>query len=380
MTKNVRMLCLLLGSGAALAAGAEPIHDSAVLLWPDGAPEAKGTERTDQPGLTIHLPAKEKATGAAMVICPGGGFTKLASDNEGLHVARWLNSIGVTAFVLRYRLLPDYEPSVALLDAQRAIRYVRHNADTFGIDPDRIGVMGFSAGGHLVFGSATKFDAGDPDASDPIDRVSSRPDFAVPLYSGISRDLLEMVTADAPPAFIVLSSEDTLVPAKRAFLFYTALRENGVQAEVHAFRRGMHGTGMAPGDPEFGQWPTLLARWLRSSGFLTSAERVPVKSVVTIDGEPLLWGGIVFMPEDPNAPIARVYSTGEFSIEAANGPVPGPHRVEIHILSKDLSDMKSGKYSMDGPESYTKASPSATEPLMVDIEAGKDIRIDITTK
>lgn len=140
MIKDLCVLSLFLGLIAIPARGTEMLHDSSVLLWPSSAPEAKGTERSDQPGLTIHLPAEDKATGAAVVVNPGGGFRKLGSDNEGLHVARWLNSIGVTAFVLRYRLLPDYKPSVAILDAQRAIRYVRHNAAKFGIDSDLAGV------------------------------------------------------------------------------------------------------------------------------------------------------------------------------------------------------------------------------------------------
>ena len=375
MTINVWLLCLSM-----LAAGVQPLHDSSALLWPDGAPKAKGTAITDQPGLTIHLPPKDKATGAAVVINPGGSYTKLASDHEGLQVARWLNSVGVTAFVLRYRLMPDYEPLVALLDAQRAIRYVRHNAGRFEIDPDRIGMLGFSAGGHLASAVATRFDAGDPDASDPIDRVSSRPDFSVLVYAGVSADLFELVTEDSPPAFIVLSHEDRTVSPKQSLLFYEALLENGVQAEVHIFGRGVHGSGMAPGDPALGQWPTLLAKWLRTSGLLTSAERVAVKGAVTIDGEPMLWGSVTLIPEDPNAPIARVFSGGKFRIGSSDGPVPGPHRVEVHVLSKDFSDLKSGKYSMDDVERYTKAGPDATGPLTVEIAAHKDIQIDIVTK
>jgi acetyl esterase/lipase len=381
MIRIACILSLLLGPSAILTAGVETLHDSSVLLWQGGAPEARGTEITDQPGLTIHLPSREKATGAAVVVNPGGAFTKLASDNEGLHVARWLNSVGVTAFVLRYRLMPDYGPSVALLDAQRAIRYVRHNAETFGIDPDRIGMLGFSAGGHLASGAAIRFDAGNPAATDPIDRVSSRPDFVVLVYAGIARELPDLVTADSPPAFLVLSHEDSVVSPKHALPFYEALLDNEVQVEMHVFGRGAHGAGMAPGDPALGQWPTLLVRWLRTSGFLTGAERIPVKGVVTIDGEPLLWGGVAFISEDPNAPIVWTYSLGgKLSIDAANGPVPGSHRVEVHILSKDFSEMKSGKYSTDDSECYTRTSPGAKGPLTVEIAADKEIRIAITTQ
>jgi len=381
MIKSVSLLTLLMGFATMSAMGAETLHDSSVLLWPDGAPEAKGTERSDQPGLTIHLPPKEKATGAAIVVNPGGGFRKLASDNEGLHVARWLNSFGVAAFVTRYRLLPDYQPAVSIRDGQRAIRYIRHNADAYGIDRNRIGVMGFSAGGHLASGAAVRFDAGNPDASDPIDRVSNRPDFAVLVYPGIAEELLELVTADVPPTFFVLSHEDSLISAGKAFQFYEALQEHSVPAEIHLFGQGTHGTGMAPGDPSLGQWPTILARWLKTSGFLTGAERIPVKGTVTIDGAPLVWGGITLIPEDPNAPITWTHSAGgHFSIDAAHGPVPGLHRVEVHILSKDLSNLQSGNYTMDGSESYTKSSPSAAGPLTLEIVPDNEIKIDIATE
>ncbi|MDA0792131.1 MAG: alpha/beta hydrolase, partial [Proteobacteria bacterium] len=152
-------------------------HDS-VLLWPEGAPGATGTGWSDQPGLTIHRAGEHHATGAAVIVNPGGGFSKLASDNEGLHVALWLNAMGVSAFVLRYRLRPDYEPSDACLDARRAIRYVRHHAESLGVDPNRVGMIGFSAGAILAMQTATRYDPGDPAAVDPIDRASSRPDFS----------------------------------------------------------------------------------------------------------------------------------------------------------------------------------------------------------
>ncbi len=360
------------------AIGSEQLHDTSVLLWPEGAPHAKGTAITDQPALTIHLP--DNPTGAAMVISPGGGFTKLASDNEGLHVARWLNSIGVTAFVLRYRLRPDYEPTVALLDVQRAIRYVRHSASTLGIDPGRIGILGFSAGGRLATSAAIRSDPGSPTAADPIDRVSCRPDFAVPIYPVIDEELPGLVTPASPPVFLALTHEDLSQRIKGTLPFYESLLDNEVPAEMHVFARGKHGAGLAPGDPSLGQWPVLLRRWLRDSGFQTAKERIPLKGTVTIDGEPLLWGGISFIPEDPNAPSIWEYSGGEFSIDAANGPVPGAHRVEVHILSRDMSDMKSGRYSMDGAERYTRANPRTETPLTVEIGANEEVTIAITTR
>ncbi|MDG2071931.1 MAG: alpha/beta hydrolase [Pseudomonadales bacterium] len=356
------------------------VNESMVLLWPDGAPQAKGTAITDQPALTIHLPKAELANGTAVVINPGGGFSKLASDSEGLHVAQWLNSFGVAAFVVRYRLRPNYEPSVALLDAKRALRYVRDSAEKFGIDPDRIGVMGFSAGGRLAAAVAIGSDEGDPTASDPIDRVGSRPDFSVLLYPVVPEELIELVSPSSPATFFALTHEDRTVSPKQALPLYEALLDNGVQAEMHILGRGAHGTGMALGDPGLGQWPALLAQWLRTRGFLTSVERIPVTGTVSIDGEPLYWGGITLIPEDPNAPIVWTHARGEFNIDVANGPVPGPHRVEVNILSRDMSDMASGRYSMESIEHYTKASPDASGPLMVEITADKEIQISIVSK
>lgn len=356
------------------------VNDSMVLLWPDGAPQAKGTTITDQPALTIHLPKLELVNGTAVVINPGGGFSKLASDSEGLHVAQWLNSFGVAAFVVRYRLRPKYEPSVALLDAKRALRYVRYNAEKFGIDSARIGVMGFSAGGHLASEVAIRSDEGDPEASDPIDRVGSRPDFSVLLYPGVPEELIGLVSPSSPATFFALTHLDKTASPKRALPLYEALLDHGVQAEMHILGRGAHGTGMATGDPGLGQWPALLARWLKTQGFLTSAQRIPVTGTVTIDGEPLYWGGITLIPEDPKSPIAWAHARGEFNIDAANGPVPGPHRVEVNILSRDMSDMASGRYSMDAIEHYTKASPDASGPLVVEITADQEIQISIVSK
>lgn len=370
------LVCLMLLSMPAI--GSEKLHDSSVLLWTEGAPQAKGEKITDQPALTIHLP--DNPTGAAVVVCPGGGFTKLASDNEGLHVARWLNSIGVTAFVLRYRLRPDYDSPVALLDVQRAIRYVRHNTNKLDIDPGRIGVLGFSAGGYLASSAAIRHDPGNPDATDPIDRVSSRPDFAVPIYPVIDEELPALVTPASPPVFLALTHEDLAPRIKGTLPFYEALLDNDVPAEMHVFARGKHGAGLAPGDPSLGQWPVLLARWLRNSGLLTEKQRVPLKGTVTVDGEPLLWGGIAFIPQDPNAPHTWMFAGGQFSIDRANGPVPGPHSVEVHILSRDMSDMQSGQYSMPGPERYTKVSPEAEVALTVEIGSGEELSISITTK
>jgi acetyl esterase/lipase len=210
-------------------------------------------------------------------------------------VAAWLNAMGVTAFILKYRLGPRYHHPIELGDAQRAIRTVRAKAQTFGVLPDRIGMMGFSAGGHLTSTAGTHFDAGKPDAADPIERASSRPDFMILAYpvisfdaaikhAGSERNLLgenpdptlvaelsnELhVTAQTPPTFLFHTTNDSGVPVENSVRFYLALVKANVPAEMHLFENGPHGVGLALGDPALSAWPTLLANWMRARGLLT---------------------------------------------------------------------------------------------------------------
>ena len=214
-------------------------------------------------------------TRTAVIVAPGGSYHFLASNHEGRQVANWLNAMGVTAFVLKYRLGPRYHHPIELGDAQRAIRLVRSRAAEFGIAPDRIGIMGFSAGGHLSATAETKFDAGNATAPDPVDRVSCRPDFAILGYPVISmsaafthqgsatnllgenadaklREELSAelhVTPQTPPTFLFTTSEDTLVPPENSVAFYLALHKAGVPAELHVFEKGPHGVGLDLGDP-----------------------------------------------------------------------------------------------------------------------------------
>jgi len=340
-----------------------------VLLWPDGAPGALGNEEKDKPRYTVHLPEKASATGTAVVVNPGGGYRGLAADHEGLQVARELNRRGIAAFVLRYRLTPDYENSVSLEDAKRALRHVRYNADEYGVDEDRIGMLGFSAGGHLTSAAGTKFDHGDPEAKDPIDRVSSRPDFIVPVYAVINRDLVKfdmgdwattdtLVTAETPPAFIVQTTEDTLVVAKHSLLFYEALLDKGVPAEMHIYQFGPHGLGLAPGDPSYGQWPAQLVTWLQRNGMLTDAERTTISGSVTVDGKPLFWGSVTFLPLDESLPPAYTqFRNGRFSIDKNHGPCPGPHRVVVYEMANDSKPVMSGQYSVDDATRFELPDP-----------------------
>ena len=265
-----------------------------ILLWPDGAPGAKGSEEADQPTLDIYIPS-EGANGAAVVVFPGGGYRHLAVDHEGRQIARWLNSFGVVAFVLKYRLGPRYHHPIQMGDAHRALRHVRLHAAEFGVDPSRLGVWGFSAGGHLASTVATHFDRGDKTAAEPIDRMSSRPDFAILGYPVISftteythqgskRHLLGdnpdpklvqllsselQVTPETPPTFLFHTNEDTGVPPENSVLFYLALRKAGVPAELHIYERGRHGVGLAPTDRVLSTWPQRLSDWLHSRGILT---------------------------------------------------------------------------------------------------------------
>jgi acetyl esterase/lipase len=290
---------LLLGALVALAAfhpaagqapgGAKQGEAFKMLpLWPDGAPGAQGKEFTDIPGVMVYLPPADKATGAAVVICPGGGYGGLAMDHEGHKVAEWLNTLGIAGVILKYRHAPKYRHPTPLNDAQRAIRFVRANAKEWKIDPNRVGILGFSAGGHLASTAGTHFDKGDPDAKDPIDRLSCRPDFLVLVYPvitlvgpkahvGSRNNLLgkspdaklveslcndKQVTADTPPTFLTHTKEDKGVPPENSMMFHEACKKAGVETEIHLYEKGQHGLGLGPKNLEFSEWPTRCSEWL----------------------------------------------------------------------------------------------------------------------
>jgi len=276
-------------------AAAEPPQ---IFLWPDGAPAAVGSEDADKPCVWLHKPAADKAGGGAVIVCPGGGYRGLAMTYEGHEVAQWFNEYGVTAFVLRYRLGPRYHHPSQISDAQRAVRLVRSRAAEWGIDPARIGIMGFSAGGHLASTAATHFDEGKSDAADPIDRVGCRPDFAILAYPVItlsgeyahggsrenllgknpSAELVEslsnqtQVTARTPPTFLFHTSADTAVPPENSVMFYQALRRAKVPAEMHIYQTGPHGVGLARNNPVLSTWPECLATWLEERAILKKKE------------------------------------------------------------------------------------------------------------
>lgn len=290
-------LLLAVTAMTAQAQQTPPLTDGQVIrLWASAAPGALGSDSTDIPTLTVYLPWQMTPSTPAIVICPGGGYGQLADNHEGRQVANYLNSLGMVAFVLRYRLGPRYHHPIELGDAQRAIRMLRSRAAEWSLDPKRIGIMGFSAGGHLAMSASTIFDSGNPRASDQIDRAGSRPDFAVLAYPVISmtapwthdgsrRNLLGdnpnadaatrlsgelAVTSQTPPTFIFHTNDDNVVPVENSLHYVLALRRAGVPAEMHIFEKGAHGVGLANDNDALSPWSVLLSSWMRHRGLLAS--------------------------------------------------------------------------------------------------------------
>jgi len=334
-----------------------------VPLWPEGRIPflAEGGEGAERPALFAYRSLGSPGhTGAAVVICPGGGYGALAADHEGHQIAEWLLERGVSAYVLHYRLGSEgYHHPVQLAEVQRAIRAVRARAEEDGLDPGRVAVMGFSAGGHLASLAATLHGETVYEPLDETDALSARPDLAILCYpvitmeegtthAGSRRNLLgperaedeayarllsseRNVSAETPPTFLFHTDEDAAVPAENALRFYLALREHGVPAELHSFESGPHGVGLFLGDPVLGAWSELLERWLRSRFFFApSPGRVPIRAEVSLDGVPVSWGSLTFQPDDPRLPPTTIrLRRGRFAVEAESGPVATPSTVRF---------------------------------------------------
>ncbi|RED61763.1 alpha/beta hydrolase [Cohnella lupini] len=260
-----------------------------IVLWPEGAPLAQGSTEEDIPAIQA-FPVQGVGRGA-VVVCPGGGYG-MRAGHEGEPIALWLNSLGIHAFVLRYRVAP-YRYPCALTDVQRAVRYVRHHSGEWGINAGKIGVLGFSAGGHLTASIGTHYDSGNPEAMDPIDRQSCRPDAILPCYPVITLkppfyhggsainllgdnpdpELIELlscegqVTPDTPPTFIWHTSDDAAVPVENALLFAAALSKNKVPFDLHVYEHGSHGLGLAEANPHVKSWTAVCGTWLESQQF-----------------------------------------------------------------------------------------------------------------
>ena len=230
----------------------------------------RGVAFVSTPDMTVYLPLKEKNTGVGIILCPGGGYEHLAIDKEGHDVAKWLNSIGIAGFVLKYRLPRSkgmsYTMEAPLQDAQRALRMVRTRAEEWHLDASRIGMMGFSAGGDLVARAGMSWDKGQSAAADPIERASCRPDFLVLAYPAMPKEL--HVTAETPPAFLVQASNDPTVSPENSIRFYQALLQAKVPAELHIYLKGGHGFGMVHSGLPTASWPLRLEDWMAEQGIL----------------------------------------------------------------------------------------------------------------
>lgn len=416
--KSPLLLCALVSALCSFTSGQEK-----VLLWPEGktpfaepraaaaagaAPaEAKKQERV-LPSLQLY-PTKGSGnhSGAAVIICPGGGYGGLAIDHEGHQPAQWFNEQGVSAFVLHYRLGPQgYHYPTQLADVQRAIRFARAHAEDYDLDPDRIAVMGFSAGGHLASMAATLFDRSVYESQDEVDEVSARPDFAILCYPVISFDsefahvgsrknLLgpekaddaelaadlssdRNVTPETPPTFLFQTDADTAVPAENAIRFYLALREKGVPAELHSYQDGPHGVGLYRGDPVLGTWSGLLANWLRANSFFAPPPpRVPVKGDVTLDGEPVSWGVLSFHPEDERLPVTSIrVRRGRFASDPDAGPVQGKASLRFEgSIWEATGDPGDVSVSLDS------LTPGSDAPIEVELTEGMaPLRLDFRSR
>lgn len=283
---------LMLGCGAAMSAESQP-----ELLWPNGAPDSNGLQGPEVvracignisvPTMTVYRAPGDKATGAAVVVMPGGGYGVVCVEPEGMPIVRELNERGITAVMLKYRL-PNQHHLIPANDARRAIRTTRAKAADWGIDPKRVGVWGFSAGGHLASTVTTVFDAGKPDSDDPVERMSSRPDFAILFYPVISmkdeithkgsrgnlmgkEDLIERysnelrVTAETPPCFLLHCTDDRTVAVENSLRFYQALVANRIPAACVIFEEGGHGPNAFNRNPS---WEGALDGWLKKRGCL----------------------------------------------------------------------------------------------------------------
>lgn len=302
-----RALLVSLGLGLSVLSSLTAAEHQVIAIWPEGVPDQhpdptpdrEENERVwdvDVPTLTVFRASAEKAVGTAVIVCPGGGYARLSAVKEGSEIAEWFNTLGVTAFVLRYRL-GDYGHPQPLRDALRAIRTVRAHADDYGVKTDRIGIMGFSAGGHLAASAATLFDTPEGRTGAALDDVSARPDFSILMYpvitmqdqfthGGSRRNLLGenpsaklvdhmstelQITANTPPTFIFHTQEDRTVPVENSLMYYAALRAAGVPGELHVYEKGPHGVGMRPPHAAALAWPAACATWLRGRGWLTGS-------------------------------------------------------------------------------------------------------------
>jgi acetyl esterase/lipase len=387
-----------------------------VLIWPTGAPGATGDSPEDKPAIYVYPADPDKATGAAMLVVPGGGFQTRVVDHEGTLIAQWLRGRGISAFVLRYRIRPIGTTADSVADAQRALRFLRAHAEEYKISPNRIGTIGFSAGSELLHIAAGTPAAASADAPDPVDRFSGEMNFMVLAY-GSTNSVAADAYAKFPPTFLFCTAEDT-GHLNGMLTLYSNLRRARIPVEAHWFADGEHGVGFAQGDPVLGAWPDLMLAWIRSNGLLTQKPRVALKGMAMLDGQPLPRGIVTFTPVDsPGAPAipAYVFNTGpvrgQFNVPASHGPVPGKYRVEMHeyglrwmsnsrepfivafnakgrnVTEQDRQDYlkfareRNLEPSIDDERVFTTRHPGDKEPIIVEIKPDStDIDIEIFSK
>ncbi|MEO8314037.1 MAG: alpha/beta hydrolase [Pseudomonadota bacterium] len=415
------LACLILFMQVAGANAAAPSLQPPVLLWPEGAPGATGSSPEDKPAVTPFLPDEKNRNGTAILVIPGGGYTIRAVDHEGVLAAQWLRDHGYTAFLLRYRLNPLYEREHWVADGERAMRYIRAHARDYGIDPTRVGALGFSAGSNLLVDLMLHIKPGDPAARDPLDRLSTRPDFLVLGYGfmQIPQNTDPKVVAAFPPTFFYCTVEDRSNVLNMLTLQSTLIRNN-VPVEAHYFEHGIHGTGFGLGDPVLGQWPGLLDNWVRTNGLLTGGKRIALTGMLSLDGSPLQKGMLILRPrDDPRAPTVVVYQNntgtgplGQFIVPASQGPVPGRYQVEvrqdatrwisnsrepfmIEMMAKQRANTLTeedrrrwGEYlrqrdlspSIDRQRVFSRQHPGDTRDYVVEIAAGRELIIDVYSR
>jgi acetyl esterase/lipase len=393
------------GTSSASASIPQPI-----LLWDNGAPRVTGDSNEDKPAVYPFLPDLAKNTGAAILVCPGGGNQTRCIDFEGVLIAQWFKERGIAAFILRYRIQPLYTAAEARLDTQRGVQFLRAHADKFKISPDRIGVIGFSAGASNICGATFNPLPGKPESPDPVERASSSPNFMIPIYG--SAPLPDKIEAPLPPTFMFCTAEDTGALGGMLTM-YTNLRKRSVPAEVHVFAKGPHGVGFALGDPVLGEYPNLLYNWMRLNGFLTPEKRVALEGIVKLDGEPLPRGTIIFHPLDKvgaSPIVGYVFNTGkvrgEYKIAANVGAVPGKYRVEVRqdalqwlsnannpmiakykllkngteAQKKEVADYgrtRNLEPTIENQRVYRKARPGDKQDMVVEVKAEGQKRLDI---
>ena len=321
----------------ALAASRAANLPAPVLLWENGAPNGKGDSDEDKPAIYPFLPAKEKATGCGVIVAPGGAFTHRAMDQEGVTFGKWFAERGIAAFVLRYRIQPLYGRSDYLLDGQRSVQFVKAHAAEYGISPDRVGMIGFSAGSDLTTLVAYQALSPQIDSADVVERQSSKIAFMILAYGG-SQPRPGVSLADLPPTFMFCTEEDRSHAGGMLALYRTYF-DAKVPAEIHIFPNGEHGAGLAAGDRQVGEWPNLMYRWLQAGNFLSAEPRAGVSGHVLLDGQPLAHGSVTFVPIDEKLPGSHAprtafvmntdTATADFKLAENVGLAVGKYQVEI---------------------------------------------------